>query len=113
MTDDELLDVPKAPTYPDKIDANVRSYDRDLRAAIDECLSKYVAESCYSDAKNALEGAQDAFDGLAGLVDDLDTACRALDDHAVVMYDCAYSALCRLSPDWRDEIMLEKTSELA
>lgn len=112
MTDEELLKLPGAPAYPDDVGKKVRRYEQDLRAALDECLSKYVAESCYDDAKKALEGAQDAFDGMAGLVEDLDIACRKLDDHAVVMYGQAFDALERFAPGWRDEIMIEHVEKL-
>lgn len=113
MTDDELLRVPGAPDYPTDAPKKVRSYRQDHESAIEAVLSKYVPESCYDDAKRALEGATDAFDGVAALVDDLETACRALDDHAVVTYGCAYDALCKFAPQWRDEVRLEHVEALA
>ena len=113
MTDEELLKVPRTPDYPCDVAKKVRSYRQDFQSAIENCLSKYVPESCYDDAKAALDGALDAFDGMESLVDDLDTACRALDDHVVVTHCCAFEALERLRPDWRYEIMLEHVVELA
>jgi len=115
MTDDELLKLPKQPDYPSgpRVAEKVRSYERDLRAAIEECLSKYVAESCYDDAKRSLEGAIDAFGGLASLTDDLDVALTAMDDFALLQYGQAFDALERCAPDWREEIALDHVKDLA
>ena len=113
MSDDELLEIPAPPKSPDKVAEKVRNYARDLAAAIDECLSKYVAEASYDDAKKALEGAQDAFDGLANLVDDMDTACRQIDDYAIEGMGKYYDALDRCAPNWRDEILLAHVETLA
>ncbi|MDZ4342142.1 MAG: hypothetical protein U1E51_06845 [Candidatus Binatia bacterium] len=115
MTDEELLRLPNPPDYLNSkdVEKKVRSLAGDLKYAIEECLSKFVAESCYYDAKKSLEGAQDAFDALASLVEDLSVALTAMDDYALLQYGCAFEALERCAPNWRDEIMIEDVQKLA
>ena len=115
MSDDELLNLTEAPGGLDqrKIAEKVRNYRRDMESTIKEVLSEYVAGSCYDEAKKALEGATDAFDGMEGLVDDLGESCTAMDDFATNIAGNLLDALNRFAPDWRDEAKIEHVADLA
>lgn len=115
MSDDELLKLPPVPAgvNQQKMSEKVRALRRDMESAIEECLSKYVPESCYREAKKALEGATDAFDGMEDLVNDAGEAATTMEDHALTATGIISEALNRFAPNWRDEVKIEHVGALA